>query len=309
MSKRKRSGEVDVIAVKRFKAGTRREARAAGMPMAVVNSLIGAAPGGTRPYYGPLMRDGRYQSGNGTFVSRGAGNVAAITENKYFDTYFKPDEIENVEDAGNWDDSVRVVQRSGATVGIFTPITGSSYFTREGRVAFVKKIMIRGFINVPNANGIVDPTAANVNGLMARMLLVQDKQTNGNQVQGSAILSTAVGGVGGGNVINYFQNIDNFGRFQVLKDKTITFNDPNYTSPEADGVTIWSRNGMVRPVKLVHKFKTPMRVQFKTTDDGNITDVLDNSFHLLIGTNAPWDGDQGAPKFFGMSRVVFTESV
>jgi len=123
-----------------------------------------------------------------------------------------------------------------------------------------------------------------------------DKQTNGVQSQGEQVL----GGLGSAAGLDVFQNIDNFGRFKVLKDKTITFANPNFAW---DG-TEYDSAGDFRHFKINKTFRNPLKIDYNTGNNANISDVVDYSFHLIIGVMAA--GTQVHTVTYS-ARVVFCE--
>ena len=102
------------------------------------------------------------------------------------------------------------------------------------------------------------------------------------------------------NQIPYtFQNIDNFGRFRVLKDKLIRVQDPNMSGDAASH----DLNGIVVPFKYTIKFRVPVSVRFNQTNGGTIADIIDNSFHVIANTN----DSTHSPSLVYFSRVCYKE--
>lgn len=151
---------------------------------------------------------------------------------------------------------------------LFCPTQGAAINQRIGRECKVYKIKIRGQLIV-NAT---DPSTTNSNH--CRVLLVQDKQTNGTQMTGVQLLD---GGTSTEYTIDAYQALTNFGRFQVLKDKTVIFSDLNFTDSAPGGTILGAR----RAFKMNWNFSTPVSVHFNATNGGTIADIVDNSFHLV----------------------------
>jgi len=102
-----------------------------------------------------------------------------------------------------------------------------------------------------------------------------DKQTNGATMNSEDLITSASGVPG----TFQFQNTSNFGRFQILKDKIITF--PPFPIAANGGNLFQSGNS--RYFKIKYTFKTPLKVNFNSTNGGTVADIVDNSFHLLAG--------------------------
>lgn len=159
---------------------------------------------------------------------------------------------------------------------LFDPIVGAGVNQRIGKSVKVLKIKIKGIIaSAPQ----IDQTAAD-GGSMIRMLLVQDMQTNSAQCQGEQVM--AAPGTATSNLVNQsFQNIDNFGRFRVLKDITTNLQNPNMSY---DGTNM-EQAGLIRSFKMTAIFKNPVIVRFNATNGGTIADIVDNSFHFIAQTS------------------------
>jgi len=178
------------------------------------------------------------------------------------------------------------------------PAPGTGINNRIGVKCNIHKIAIRGFIKCAkqtNQTGGKDPA-------LIRMVLVLDTQTNGVQAQGEDVMDNDIGGSGTSifSVVNAFQNPKNFGRFRVLKDKTINLSDPNDTY---DGTNI-EINGIIRPFKMTVKFKKPLisKVQAGSTTSA-ISNMINYSFHLYASTQSA----DLAPAISYVSRVYFKD--
>ena len=200
------------------------------------------------------------------YVPRVYGNPAAVTETKYFDMVWAATMPFL---SGGWNNSPGGEPNSTGT--IFYPSPGTAYNQRVGRKVFVKKIRMNiKIIWAPAQSASLTIASAPT----IRMILFMDKQANATQPFGDALMST------GGYPVNSFQNPQNFGRFQVLRDKTISF-----TNPAISQSTTLDRGGMVRYLKLSYKFIKPIAVNYNQTNAGNITDVVDNAFHFFCGSD------------------------
>ena len=127
---------------------------------------------------------------------------------------------------------------------LFAPTQGAGIAQRIGKACKVYKIRMTGLITIPNQINQVAADAA----FLGRILLVQDMQTNGTQMTGTQLMTSP--GVAAVNLAPLcHQNIDNFGRFRVLKDKKFVISDPNMTW---DGTNI-EQGGIVRSFKMKYK--------------------------------------------------------
>lgn len=239
----------------------------------------------------------RRRTGGGTLppTRRGFSSVARTRgaqvqgEMKYFDTLLNAVAIPASTDwtATELDPTTYLT--------LFAPIVGAGVDQRIGKSVKVLKIRIRGTIDVPpQVNQVAGDYASNV-----RIILHQDMQTNSAQAQGEQVMTppaTAAALL----AVNSFQNINNFGRFRVLKDKMFTLQNP---ATSWDGTNL-EQQGISRCFKFNVKFKFPVVVRFNATNGGTIADIVDNSFHLLatVGANANL-----VPVLTYYSRVYYKE--
>jgi hypothetical protein len=160
---------------------------------------------------------------------------------------------------------------------LFAPTVGAGINQRIGKSANVHKIKIRGHcFSTPEVNQDVGSQPAYI-----RIILYQDLQTNGTQAGGEDVMQTVAANALANT--EAFQNIDNFGRFRVLKDKSIVLQDPNMNSTSA---TEHLNNGLIRMFKFNINFKRPVKVRFNATNGGTIADIVDNSWHMLAITSS-----------------------
>ena len=138
-----------------------------------------------------------------------------------------------------------------------------------------------------------------------RLLLAQDMQTNATQMSSSDLMD----GSSANAAVTAFQNINNFGRFRVLKDKFLVLQDPNFLRDAASSA-ISDTNGLIRPFKFSINFKKPVRVRFNATNGGTVADIVDNSFHLVANARTFGTSDSGQPvvSISYRSRIVYTDA-
>jgi len=199
-----------------------------------------------------------------TFVPRSLGNPLAITERKYFDAELSGGVL--VASATSWANA----EFDPATLNtLFAPTPGDDFNNRTGRKVQVLSIKIRGHIQVLSQTN----QTAEDNATYLRMCLVQDRQTNATQLNAEDVINSGAASV----AVNMFQNPAFFGRFRVIKDKTMVLSNP---ASSFDGTNI-EQNGLVKPFKLSIKFKKPVVVHFNSSTGGTVADCVDNSFHLI----------------------------
>lgn len=203
------------------------------------------------------------------FVPRSLGNPLAITERKYFDSELDGSAI------GSSTTTWAGREQDPATLNtLFAPITGDDFNHRTGRKVQVIAIKIKGYVNIPAQ---ADQTAAD-QPYLARIILVQDRQTNAGQLNAEDVISSG----GTNQAINMFQNPAFFGRFRVLQDKFIAFSPPTMTY---DGTNV-EQAGMIRNFKFNIKFRKPVVMHFNSTNGGTVADIVDNSFHIIANAQS-----------------------
>jgi len=245
-------------------------------------------------YVSPVVVNRRAAPRRRTYTRRftmRTGGVRAQTETKYFTRAIAEKPITNLNLNGDWTGT----EVDPAGDSLFSPGPGSAYNQREGKKVWVKKIKIRGRIIRQAASGGEDsPTYAS----SVRLIWYMDKQSNGTQSQGEQVISSAT--LAGG-AIDAFQNIDNFGRFKVFKDKTFTFSNPNFSWDGSE----YDSGGDIKHFKFTKNFsRYPLKVDYNTGGNADISDVVDNSFHLLAGSIGT--GGQTHTIIYTV-RVVFCE--
>jgi len=220
-----------------------------------------------------------------TSVARTRG--AAVTgEMKYYDTLLAASALTAT---NNW---TTTVQDPATFNCLCAPTVGAAINQRIGRQIHIHKVKVNGFIHCPSQ---ADQTAMD-HGAIARIMLVQDKQTNATQMDGNLLMTDMNNAI---DNINSFQNVDNFGRFKVLKDKFIPLNTQ---CASYDGTNI-EQAGLVRRFKFSHRFRTPVCVHFNATNGGSVADIVDNSFHIIAATSQT----SQSPSLYYCARVCYKE--
>jgi len=259
----------------------------AGMPRFKRQALV-------KPVYrGPPIIVGR--AGYGT-VARTRG-VYGRGEMKYYDTELGSTAVPSSLDwtATEFDPSTTQEATPVANpLCLFAPIQGAAINQRIGRDARVFKIKIRGFIisHVQTNQTAMDEPA------FVRIALVQDMQTNATQAQGEQVFQDPTTN-SALIAANTFQALNNFGRFRVLKERTVILQDPN-ASYDGTNVEVM---GQIRQWKMSIKFRQPVVVRFNSQNGGTVADIIDNSFHIL----ATCTSTNLAPEISYVCRVCFKE--
>jgi len=248
------------------------------------------------------LRSKKRRIGSGGYTSGRPGRVGYSTvartrgvyahgEMKYADAYLDPTALVA---APTW--AGTEVDNASSLALHAVPTQGSGIHQRIGQKIDVHGIKIRGSVAAPKAANLT----AGKSAFKVRIILFMDMQTNATQAQGEQVMDNdfASGGIDDGTLV--FQNINNFGRFKVLKDFTLVLQNPNTSY---DGTNIES-NGLVRPFKCNIKFRKPVRIQFNATGGATVADISTTSFHML----ANCDNIDLAPTITWASRMTYKDA-
>jgi len=238
----------------------------------------------TRPGYGSTPRTvGALPSGEMKYFDceRNITSLTAATTSWPAGTMFDPTSTINLGAAA-----------VAAPLCLFAPTVGSALNQRIGRKVQILKIRVVGTLSTIAQTGqpAADP------GAKIRVILVMDKQTNATQFTPSQLFtptSTA------DNSLHAFQNPNDFGRFQVLKDKTIVLANPSV----AGATPAIDQMGLKTQFKFNIVFKTPLQVNFNATNGGTVADIIDNSLHIMCAS----DTIALAPQLAYYTRVCYKE--
>ena len=233
----------------------------------------------------PAFRAG-YQT-----VPRSRG-VYSRGEMKYFDTERS---VTSIPASVDWT-ATEFPPNVGTPNTLCVPVISSAINQRIGREIKVYKIKIRGILDCPNqaVQATADATA-NV-----RLLLVQDKQTNATQAQGEDIMAGTTT-ASAFQTCQSFQSLANFGKFNVLKDKTIIFQNPSMAG-EVAAVNL-VQQGLAKHFKFTINYKIPVQVHFNAVNGGTISDIVDNSWCLYATSSST----SLAPRIMYNARVCYKE--
>jgi len=158
---------------------------------------------------------------------------------------------------------------------LFVPVLGTGIANRIGKEVKVHKLKMRLAIN---SDKQIDQTACDA-GSLCRVILYQDTQTNATQAQGEDVMETGASALL--SLLN-FQNINNFGRFKLLKEKYISVQNPNVSY---DGTNL-EQCGLIYHWKWNITFKKPLSIRFNATNGGSVADIVDHSFHIIAITSS-----------------------
>lgn len=229
--------------------------------------------------------------------SRGA---PVVGEMKYFDSVSEVALVATTTTwpAGTMCDPTTTINLGSAAVAnplcLCAPTVGSALNQRVGREVKIMKIKIHGQINIPAqaAQGAGDTCA------LIRLLLVQDTQTNSAQMTGAQLFNDASSAL---TTLQSFQNPNNFGRFKVLRDKMMVFQNINMAGSPAG--TDLVQSGMAQRFKLNFVFPGGVSVRFNNTNGGTVADIIDNSFHIVCAAQ----NITMSPQLYYYSRVCYKE--
>jgi len=161
---------------------------------------------------------------------------------------------------------------------------GDGESQRDGRKVILKSLQIKGMINADAVANAADPPA----GRLIRILVVQDKQTNGAQLNSEDVIKDA----GFLDVLS-MRNLQYSKRFVVHYDKVIRMIP---TATMEDGANTSSTSYANQGFKFFKNLNVP--VNFTSTTEA-IANITDNSFHVIALAN-----DTGCNLFY-QSRVRF----
>lgn len=154
---------------------------------------------------------------------------------------------------------------------------GDGESQRDGRVAVLHSVFIKGFLSI----AAIESSAAPLDDIVVRLAIVQDKQTNGAQLNAEDVFKT----LASGDDTNSVKNLQNSARFIVLKDKTWLIPRARAVSNEG-AANLFSSPRILVPIKMGTTFRKPIRVNHTGTT-AVIASVADNSIHLIgCATNA-----------------------
>jgi len=217
-------------------------------------------------------------------------NSYCSPERKYYDQSWNDENVSPITTI--WGNST-IINTGASVPSLVLPRGGTDINQRIGNKIALQKLVVRFQMRTPISaiDGAVPASQT------FRVLLVQNKQTNGIQCDAvDVLLSDGTDEP----MLLCFQNVAKFGKFRILKDvtRTVTPKQMAFSS-----TTATRSAGTVYYGKFVVKFKQPVVVRFQA-DAGTIGDVMDNSFFIMAGC------DQSSPnvRMSMKSRAYYTDA-
>jgi len=173
------------------------------------------------------------------------------------------------------------------------PRVGAGISNRIGKGIKILKVKIRYSIILPQqqAQSLADDPP------VVRLILVQDMQTNAAQMDGDDLIQ---GSTTSETTVLAFQSVNNFGRFKVLKDRMVALRPaiPMYINT---GSLV--QTGVCYQGKMSYSWKEGLNVRFNAGSTGQVSDIIDNSLHMMAGANNILAG----PRLSYYCRVCYKE--
>ncbi len=187
----------------------------------------------------------------------------------------------------------------GGANGIGLVAIGTSENQRIGRVQYIYVVQIRGAVHL---NPVSDVSAIALEGSKVRIFLVLDRQTNAAQMNSENLFWTAITGAVDAYMESFYDP-QYSSRFRVLKKWELHINPQLCPSTSATPTDKYTYAGITRSFNCYLKFKKPLKVQYKSGGtSANITNVIDNSLHIVIVTTRT-----AGEKVSYMARVRYTD--
>lgn len=167
--------------------------------------------------------------------------------------------------------AVSFIKVSGGTLVITSPLAlilqNATSMGRVGMKIFMKSLSIRGTIKMSEQ-------AAQGTAQLVRVMIVQDKQSNGNTPSLLEILELE-GPPAPANALHAFRKVENRNRFNILYDKAMTF------EPKG-GVDTVEQLALRKTIHFNKTWKNGLTLQYASgTTSGTNATVLDNNIWVL----------------------------
>lgn len=204
-------------------------------------------------------------------------------ENKYVDGYFDVTDIAEFSSSADstWAATEMNPRQATAAYGCMPlPRQGTNYADRDGRKIFLTTLRIKGYIRWEPQDSIAIVQDAKP----VRVIIVKDTKTNGAALDGENVIGAGLGSdglntlSGNGGTINMLSNPDGWSRYKIVYDRT--FKGP---ARGAWGDNTNAGNILGRTIPFKIKIKCNCYVNFSGTT-GAVGSVVDNSYHMLVGT-------------------------
>ncbi len=158
--------------------------------------------------------------------------------------------------------------------------SGDGEREHTGRCYWIHSLHINGTV-------VADYLGAEFGDSKWRWIVVLDTQTNGVAAAGDEVMSNIP--FGGIQNVQAFRNLQETGRFQVLKDKVQVLKTTAVAGNSATPAPIVARQFSMSSFKANIKFKNPIKVR-TTGPLVDVSDIADNSFHLYAVQREPVGG-------------------
>lgn len=230
---------------------------------------------------GRAKRQAVYQLAN----QRTAGFLGI--ESKFFDLGVVPTTLTGV---ANW---ASCEADPAATLCLSCPAQGDGEQSRDGKKCVITSVQIAGVVTRPSYEGEINPPGA----YQVFLALVLDTQTNGAQLNSEDVYVNTAGSLTAAVVPD--RNLQYSSRFRVLRTWTLDMTPVTMTS---EGANLFSAPSMQKVFEgYVGNLNIPVNF---TGTTAVVTNVVDNSLHLVFNTNNP-SGATHAPTLCYNSRIRF----
>lgn len=183
----------------------------------------------------------------------------------------------------DWDSAITSIQTNWymmiigpSEAALCAPMPGTGIDRREGRRIDVSRVMTKGKFLLPATTSNVSGAASarDLKPWIVVFFLVLDKQCNGSAANISNVVEQTNDG-------NDWINLDNLGRYEILKRKTYKVTPMIGMQTAAAAAQQCGESFLF---KLSHKFRKPLRVNFAAitpTNPGEVSTVVDNNVFLV----------------------------
>lgn len=148
---------------------------------------------------------------------------------------------------------------------------GTGEGDRVGRVTQVTSVHLRGHVQFP-AQVFAGPGGGTTGKV--RLLLVVDHQSNAATMSAVDVLSNITGTIHDSEA---FFNLQNTGRFSILRDLTLDEGSKGLTWDGASYVT----QSKLRSFRIDHYFKSPMKVMHQSAGTNTYSSIRTNQIHVI----------------------------
>lgn len=218
------------------------------------------------------------------------------TERKYFDSHM--DAFFLNQSANDW--ASTSVEPAGGILCLFYPTQGAGVNQRIGNRVQILKIQLRAVIsaNSQSAQTNIDSS------FCARLVLFFDQMNNGGATFNPSLLMQTPPGAPPGTPLVHcaFQDVEQFGRFRVLKDVDLKSMPVTAVNNTTAGSVSQAGQDQVIHWKINFK-KYPVLVRFGA-NSGLLSDIQENALHLVAHcTNSALN-----PYISWTCRVVYVDA-